>query len=267
MVLFAALFWFFLFASDHNTHECGSDGTELLHSKRAVSHMLKPAWVLQCRGSKGSSKDEGVLLANEKKLGSGKLSRQPPVNDDRQHWENGRRISTPHHVPFRRTKPCAHQESASSSKTSTHLNTCSLKHTSFLASQKQQRWEGIEEVENRIWMLFQCALLRFDRHCADVQDSQKVIVWEGCLWLNGLWNWLAAISQKESPWEYEGHDGCAKVYWWDMTPLFEDCSTKRIAGNVPTTSALSNMVITTINWQHASLQETKMKLHHHNRSG
>lgn len=67
--------------------------------------MLKSAWALWSRGSEGSSEEEGVLPANEKKLGSGKLSRQPPVNADRQHRENGRRISAPHHVPFRRTKP------------------------------------------------------------------------------------------------------------------------------------------------------------------
>lgn len=112
--------------------------------------MLKPAWALWSKGSNGSSEEEGVLPANEKKLGSGKLSRQPPVNADRQRGENGRRISAPHHVPFRRTKPCTHRESASSSKTSTHLNTRSLKHTSFLASQKQQGWERSEEEENRI---------------------------------------------------------------------------------------------------------------------
>lgn len=51
-------------------------------------------------------------------------------------------------------------------KTSTRFNTRSLKHTSFLASQKQQ-----EREENRIRTSFQYGLLRFDRRCAHVEAS------------------------------------------------------------------------------------------------
>lgn len=168
------------------------------------------------------------MPANEEKLSSGKLSRQPPVNTDRQHRENRRRISAPHHVPFRGTKPRTHRESASNSKTSTHLNTRSLKHTSFLASQKQQGWERSEEEENRIRISFQYALLRFDRHCADAEGtvlwireslSEEIRFFFACGWIvfRTDWQWLAKKSLSMRiwrPWQLQN------FYWQDVTPSF-----------------------------------------------
>lgn len=98
-------------------------------------------------------------------------------------------------------------------KMSTYLNTCGLKHTSFLPLQRQKEVEKSEGEENGIWISFQGAPLRFDRHCAFVQGcllNQRAFVWEDTISLPAVEPSSDVIvsdyPKRASLWEYEGHN-------------------------------------------------------------
>lgn len=76
------------------------------------------------------------------------------------------RISAAHHVLFRGTKP-ALIRSRPPAQTRLLTLTRRPKHTTLLATPKQQGWETSKSQENTIWISFQRAPLRSDRLCGE----------------------------------------------------------------------------------------------------